>query len=79
MWSMQEDRQCVAEVATLAKVGIALVLCLQEVCQGQHEYLFHLWAGGREREWTEDWPLYPPPVSQPSSLVSPYSPPRDWA
>lgn len=27
--SMQEDRQCVAEVATLAEVSISMVLCLQ--------------------------------------------------
>lgn len=39
---MQEDRQCVAEVATLAEVGIPLVLCLQQVGQRHLKYFIHL-------------------------------------
>lgn len=46
---MQEDRQSVAEVATLAEVGIALVLCLQQMGQRQCKHLIHLWVGGSEK------------------------------
>lgn len=49
VWPVQEDRQCVAEVATMAEVGIALVLFLQQMGQGQCKHFIHLWAGGSER------------------------------
>lgn len=42
VWPVQEDRHCVAEVATLAEVGVALVLLLQQVGQGQCKHFLHL-------------------------------------
>ena len=59
---VQEDRQCVAEVAPLAEVGIALVLCLQQMGQRQSKHFIHLWARGGKRV---DRGCPPPPQGQP--------------
>lgn len=69
MWSIQEDRHCVAEVAALAEVSIPLVLCLQQVGQRQLKHLIHLWAGDKERV-DRGLPLNPR-VGHPNSPVPP--------
>lgn len=47
VWAVQEDGQRVVEATLLAEVGVALVLGLQQVGQGQREHLFHLGTGAR--------------------------------
>lgn len=79
VWPVKEDRHCVAEVATLAEVGIALVLHLQQVGQGQCKHFLHLRTGGSEtvdRGLTMQLPHWDGPVPR---HPCPYSPPRGWA
>lgn len=62
---VQEDRHCVAEVAPLAEVGIALVLHLQQVGQGQCKHFLHLRTGGSETV-DRGLTMQLPPLGQPS-------------